>query len=79
MSFLLLIGVAGFLHFATRKRDAIAGAFLSLTAIKPHVVYLVWIAAFWWMLRERRWGIAVGGVALLARRSASSPRSGRTP
>lgn len=66
MSFLLLVGVAGFLHFATRGRDVLGGACLALTAIKPHVVYLVWIAAFWWTVRERRWGVAVGVAALLA-------------
>jgi hypothetical protein len=44
----------------------LAGACLALTAVKPHVVYLLWIAAFCWMVRERRWGVAAGTAALLA-------------
>ena len=65
MSILLLLGVAGFLHFATRRRDVLAGLFLALTAAKPHVVYLVWIAAIWWSVRDRRWGIGLGVTAVL--------------
>jgi hypothetical protein len=65
MSFLLLLGVAGFLHHAPRGRDGLAGACLALTAVKPHVVYLLWIAAFCWMVRERRWGVAAGVAAVL--------------
>lgn len=66
ISGLLLIGLTGFLAGAERGRFAIAGAFLSLTLIKPHVVHLVWIAAIWWMIRERRWSFAWGVGAILS-------------
>lgn len=63
MSLVLLVGVVGFLHHATRGRDTLAGLCLALTAIKPHVVYLVWIAALAWAIRGRRWGFFIGVAA----------------
>jgi hypothetical protein len=65
VSSLLLLGVAGFLSSASRRRDYLAGAFLALTTIKPHVLYLFWIALLWWMIAERRWRVAAGFCAAL--------------
>jgi hypothetical protein len=65
VSSLLLLGVAGFLCSASRRRDYLAGAFLALTTIKPHVLYLFWVGAAWWVIAERRWKVAAGFCALL--------------
>jgi hypothetical protein len=50
---LVLLGVAGFLHFEKRKELALAGAFLFLVALKPHLVFLVWVALLCWSIRAR--------------------------
>jgi hypothetical protein len=65
MSSVILLGVAGFLYFASRNRDFLAGMFLTLTTVKPHVVYLVLLAVFGWVVLERRWKVIVGGAATL--------------
>lgn len=71
---LLLLGVTLFLIMVERKRDWMAGAFLSLTFVKPHVVLLFLIGILLWSLRTRRWAVllslalslaATGGVVLL--------------
>jgi hypothetical protein len=62
---LLLLGVTGFLYGALHRRDFLAGLFLALTTIKPHVVYLLGIAVLWWVIRERRWKVLAGAAAPL--------------
>ena len=64
----MLLGLAGFLFFESRKRSVIAGAFLSLTLIKPHLVFLIWLAVLLWSCQQRRWKTltsAIGFTALL--------------
>lgn len=51
---LVLLGIAGFLHFEKRKNLTLAGAFLFLAALKPHLVFLVWVALLSWSIRARR-------------------------
>lgn len=41
---LILLGIAGFLRFENRGRLDLAGAFLVLVALKPHLVFLLWVA-----------------------------------
>lgn len=61
----LLLGVAGFLHFERKQRYWLAGAFVSLLAIKPHLLYLVCLAILFWSVGSRqRWSI-VGGAATM--------------
>jgi len=62
---LLLLGVAGFLHFEHNKRYWLAGAFAALLAIKPHLLYLVCISVLVWSIGRRRWGILGGGAIVL--------------
>ncbi len=66
VSVLILLGIAGFLHFERQRRDFWAGVFLMLLTLKPHVTYLLWIAIAWWIIAQRRgkvlWGL---GSALL--------------
>jgi hypothetical protein len=58
---LLLLGLVGFLHFIKRGRDAVAGAFLVLVAIKPQLSYLFWVALLLWAVQGRRWRVVLGG------------------
>jgi len=45
---IVLLGSIGFLHFRNRNKPFWAGAGLSVTLLKPHLLYLVWIV---WGLR----------------------------
>ncbi len=63
----LLLGIAGFLRYERARRDWLAGAFLALLAIKPHLLYLIWLALLPWAVRGRRWDVLGGaGATLLA-------------
>jgi hypothetical protein len=71
MSALLLVGVVGFLYYVERGNPLLAGMFLTLTTIKPHVVYLLWLAVAWWVITERRWNVVAGaGVTVVVSLSA---------
>jgi hypothetical protein len=56
----VLLGVVGFLHFH-RRNGWLAGACCLLIAIKPHLLYLFWVALLLWGVRERRWSVFLGG------------------
>ena len=51
---LLLLGSAGFLYFMQKKKLIIAGGFLSLLFIKPHILYLLLFSVFFWSLYEKQ-------------------------
>jgi len=57
---LCLVGLTGFLVFERRRNDLLAGAMLSLAAMKPHLVYMVWPAVLMWSVTGGRWKVAVG-------------------
>lgn len=65
---LLLLGVAGFLHFTRRERPILAGLMLSLTLLKPQLLVLVWIALLFDSVRRHRWKslLASAAAVLLA-------------
>lgn len=52
---LVLLGVVGFMYFQHRSRPALAGISLSLTLVKPQLVYLVWLSLLVWTVQFRRW------------------------
>jgi hypothetical protein len=67
---LILFGLAGYLRFQARQKNYLAGAFLFLTALKPHLVFLVWAALLLYALHHKRWEslasfLSVLGVASL--------------
>jgi hypothetical protein len=62
---LLLLGIAGFLYAVRRDRQVLAGAMLSLTAIKPQLLFLVWIAVLLDSLQRRRWKILASAAAVI--------------
>jgi hypothetical protein len=66
VSVLLLLGVVGFLHFEDARNDWLAGTFLTLLTLKPHVTYLLWIAIVWWIITRRRWKVLLGLGSVLA-------------
>ncbi len=62
----ILVGIAGFLYFQRQKRPFWAGALTSLTLVKPHIVYLVWLALGLWAIKTRAWKFVAGAAAGLA-------------
>ena len=57
---LVLFGYLAFIYCAERRRDGLAGLALTLTTFKPHLGFLALIFIAYWMVRERRWKVAVG-------------------
>jgi hypothetical protein len=66
MPTLLLAGVVGFFYCVAKDKPLLGGMFLILTTIKPHVVYLFWIAVVWWVITERQWKVVVGAGVTMA-------------
>jgi hypothetical protein len=67
---LVLLGVVGFLYFVDKKKDSVAAIFVILMAIKPHILYLFWIAFLLWVLHQKKWAllkilILIGTIILL--------------
>ena len=62
---LMLLGVTGFLYCEKKQRPALAGAFLSLSLIKPQLLYLVWLALILRSLQQRQWKILVWAAAAI--------------
>jgi len=58
----ILAGLVAFLFFVERKAWFFAGASLSLASVKPHLLYLFWIALVFWTLHEYCWRLALGAV-----------------
>ncbi|HZZ15963.1 MAG TPA: glycosyltransferase family 87 protein [Candidatus Sulfotelmatobacter sp.] len=65
---LVLLGIAGFLHFEKQKKLIVSGLFLFLVALKPHLIFLLWIALLVWSIRRRTLTIlaALASVTLAA-------------
>jgi hypothetical protein len=57
---LVLMGLVGFLYFRRQENFLFAGLFLSLTSIKPHLLYILLPILFLDALISRRWRIIVG-------------------
>jgi hypothetical protein len=54
------------LYCLNRKADFSAGLAVSLIAVKPQVMLLFAVALVIWILRDRRWRVAAGGLCGLA-------------
>jgi hypothetical protein len=75
---LILIGVTGFLLVSDQITEQssrqikkiqlilIAGFWISLMAIKPQLIYLIWLALFLWCLQQQKWLILIVGAMVLA-------------
>jgi len=65
---IVLLGTAGFLFFECKRRPILAGVLFGLTAVKPNLVYLVWLALLFQSFQRRRWKMlasAAGAIAAL--------------
>lgn len=63
---LILAGLIGFLLAMRRQAWTSAGACLALATIKPHLLYLLWIVALLWVVRQRQWRVAAGFFLMFA-------------
>jgi hypothetical protein len=63
---LLLLGLVGFLWSLDAGRDTAAGAYLALTAVKPQIVALIWVAVILWAVANRRWRVIAAACACIA-------------
>jgi hypothetical protein len=59
---MILLGLTGFLYFERRQQWCLAGSFIILMAIKPHILYLFWFTLLFWALDRRRWSVMLGGI-----------------
>jgi len=57
---IVLTGVVGFLLAARNRAWVWAGACLAIASIKPHLLYLLWIAVALWVWRDRKWQLVAG-------------------
>lgn len=60
---LVLVSLVAFLLLVRRSRDFTAGVMLLGVGLKPHLLYLVVLAALLWAVQHRRWKIIAGAVA----------------
>jgi hypothetical protein len=63
---LVLLGIAGFLHFEEHERPVLAGACLFLASLKPHLVFLLWVALLLWSIHGRTLKTLIGLLSITA-------------
>jgi len=59
---LILLGLIAFLYFAQKDNWLSAGACLSLASVKPHLLYLFWMAIALWVFRKCHWRVGIGAM-----------------
>jgi hypothetical protein len=59
---MVVAGITGFLVLESKNQWRFAGAALALISIKPHLLYLFWIALCLWLCREGCWRIMLGAL-----------------
>ena len=59
---LVLAGLTAFLCFENKQQWIAMGAALVVCAIKPHLLYLVWIVFILWLWQNRNWQALLGSV-----------------
>jgi hypothetical protein len=62
VTFIILLGITGFLFFAEQRKWFTAGVFLSLLTIKYQLVLPFLITVILWIIYERRWKVIMGAV-----------------
>ena len=58
----LLLGTIGFLEAERRRADWLAGIAITLTTIKPHLMFLFGLAVLVWCIAAGRWKILAGSI-----------------
>ena len=59
---MVLVGITGFLVLESKGKWLAAGAALAVVSIKPHLLYIFWLALCLWICREGRWRVVLGAV-----------------
>ena len=64
----ILLGVIGFLFFIKRERYVMASCSTILISLKPHLLYLFWIALLCWIINRKQWKMLmmIGAMLILA-------------
>jgi glycosyl transferase family 87 len=57
---LILLGLIGFIVSMKNKTWSVAGASLAIAAVKPHLLYLLWLALLLWTIKYKSWKLAAG-------------------
>ncbi|MBY0523312.1 MAG: DUF2029 domain-containing protein [Gemmataceae bacterium] len=60
---IVLAGFVGFLWFLKQDRAILAGVFAGVTAIKPQMAFLFWLALLVWSVDRRRWSTFLAATA----------------
>jgi len=60
ITFLILIGLVGFLYFVGERKWFLAGMLLSILTIKFQLVYLIWVVILLWIVHQKRWKVLLG-------------------
>ncbi len=59
---LVLLGIVGFLYFERKNQLFLAGLSTTAISIKPHLVYLFWLALLLWVWNQGRWRVVYGAM-----------------
>ena len=64
----ILLGVIGFLFFVHRERYELASCSTILISLKPHLLYLFWMALLCWIINRKQWKMLmmIGAMLILA-------------
>ena len=62
----VLFGTAAFLFYDEKRRPVLAGLLFALTAIKPNLVYLVWLALLFRSVQKRRYRTLLSAAGVVA-------------
>lgn len=70
ISSILLLGIVFFIYFLQNEHDSrlnlfLAGSAASLATIKPHVLYLFFLALLFWIIRNRSWLVLIGSASTI--------------
>jgi hypothetical protein len=69
---LVLLGIAGFLHFEKLGKPFLGGAMAALISVKPQLIYLFWPAFLSWSIHRKNWSAFLGcGITILIASAAS--------
>ncbi|HKZ39467.1 MAG TPA: glycosyltransferase family 87 protein [Candidatus Hodarchaeales archaeon] len=57
---LIMLGVTGFVFLLNKDREKLAGSVVVLASLKPHLLFLFWVAVVFWAVDRKRWRIIIG-------------------
>ena len=63
---LMLAGLTAFLYLLRHQRYLLAGACLLTLGLKPHLLYLVFLAILLWALQTRKWSLLMSSILAYA-------------